>query len=143
MLPLKRNMSLLLGLALALGCGSTARSAPTPEAPEPIVVTTSSVEILQIVFLPHQATLEPSSFEALDAIAESLNGATDLGRIRIDGHRDASERRDGVALSRRRAETVMKYLIERGVAPERLVPNAVKKVRPAGSRTVSLVVLEL
>jgi outer membrane protein OmpA-like peptidoglycan-associated protein len=67
--------------------------------------------------------------ERLGSVVEVLNGHPELVRVAIEGHTDdIGDERANLALSRRRAVAVMRWLIERGVDERRL------QVRAFGSR---------
>lgn len=72
-----------------------------------------------IVFRPGRPDLTDASFATLEAIAGILRGCS--GRFEIASHTDGDG--DGsvnAQLSQRRAETVMRYLVQGGVDPARL-----------------------
>jgi outer membrane protein OmpA-like peptidoglycan-associated protein len=97
--------------------------------------------------------LEPRSFALLDSIAALLGAHPELARIRVVGHTDD---RGGAGhnrrLSRRRAVAVVSYLVEHGVAAERLEAVGLGQAAPladnlsaagrAANRRVELVIAE-
>ena len=86
------------------------------------VVSREKIEILDKVFFDtNKTTIKEESFPLLDDVAELLVEHTDITLIRVEGHTDArgsasSNRR----LSQGRASSVRQYLIDQGVAGERL-----------------------
>ncbi|MCP4676006.1 MAG: OmpA family protein [Deltaproteobacteria bacterium] len=63
------------------------------------------------------------SFEILDAVAAVLRANPDL-RVRIEGHTDSrGRRRYNIDLSKRRAKSVKKYLVENDIDASRLEPK--------------------
>ena len=73
------------------------------------------------------------SFRILDDVALVLYENADL-RVRIEGHTDntgnESKNRE---LSRRRAESVKRYLVQRGVPPDRLITVGMASSQPVKS----------
>jgi outer membrane protein OmpA-like peptidoglycan-associated protein len=85
-----------------------------------------------------ESTLRPESAPLLDEVAAVLLANPEIVRIEIAGHTDPI---GGVAfnteLSRRRAKAVAEALVERGIAPERLVAKGYGPSRPiADNETV-------
>lgn len=75
----------------------------------------------RIHFKPTSAELMPDSYDLLDRIAEFLKANPEI-RLRIHGHTDigASDPHYNQRLSEARANAVRSYLIQKGIAPERL-----------------------
>ncbi len=87
----------------------------------PEVVKKFSGVIPGIRFASNRAEITQGSRPVLDEAAGVLNKYPTL-RIMVVGHTDASGSHDhNVDLSRRRAEAVRKYLIDRSVEPERIM----------------------
>jgi outer membrane protein OmpA-like peptidoglycan-associated protein len=90
-----------------------------------VVVTEAGLEILEEVFFRlNGSEILEKSFGLLDNVAAILNTHTQLTKIRVEGHTDS---RGSAAynrkLSQARAESVVKYLVEKGkVDAGRLVP---------------------
>jgi outer membrane protein OmpA-like peptidoglycan-associated protein len=94
-----------------------------PDAgPTLVKVTSEKIEILEkVYFEPNKDTIKPESFGVLDQVAAVMNARRTLGRVRIEGHTDAEgPDAKNLALSKRRAESVRRYLMKRGVDPARL-----------------------
>lgn len=104
-----------------------------------------------IFFETGQSVILPVTYPVLDEAARMLRSQPDIQRVRIEGHADRTER-NGLALSRRRAASVMAYLIQQGVARSVLVPVALGSRCPrrpsytadnrAGNQVVFIVVLQ-
>jgi outer membrane protein OmpA-like peptidoglycan-associated protein len=81
----------------------------------------------EITFASNQTRLSEADLRHLDDLAQALNGQYPSSLIMVQGHADseeqaaANERRDSWAISVDRANTVVRELIGRGVAPERLI----------------------
>jgi outer membrane protein OmpA-like peptidoglycan-associated protein len=92
-----------------------------------------------IYFDTAKATLKPQSDRVLDAIATLLKDHTELARVRVEGHTDnvgsAPYNRD---LSQRRAASVVNALIQRGIAPGRLIPQGFGFDKPIADNKTAL-----
>ena len=86
------------------------------------VVSREKIEILEKVFFDtSKTTIKEESYPLLNDIADLLKENPDITLVRIEGHTDArgsasSNRR----LSQGRSNSVRQYLIDRGIAAERL-----------------------
>ena len=69
--------------------------------------------------------IRPDSFQVLDNVAVALGDPRIAGlRIEVDGHTDVIGRFGyNVALSMLRAQSVVRYLVARGVPQERMLPQ--------------------
>ena len=90
------------------------------------------IEIREKVFFDvGRATIRPESFALLDEVAAILVDHPEVERVQVEGHTDsngsASRNR---RLSQARAESVVAYLVDKGVAAERLVAVGFGEDRP-------------
>ena len=91
---------------------------PKPE-PEPEVAAADPTPTIQ--FETNKAVLLDESKELLDDVAKMLSSHEEISKIRIEGHTDAvAKRKYNKRLSRARAAAVMRYLIDKGIDPDRL-----------------------
>jgi OOP family OmpA-OmpF porin len=144
-----RNFGLTLAAALlalpALACGPTIFAdsdaltivgdpppLPPPPEPEPepepppqpkrVEVTADAIVINdKILFEFDKAVIQAASFELMDEITQVVKDNPRIKKISIEGHTDD----DGSAkynkkLSQKRADSVMKYLVEHGIDAARL-----------------------
>ncbi len=92
--------------------------------PELACVSTTSgqIEITQRVqFETNEATILERSEAVLNDVLSIVTNNTQIERLRIEGHTDGrGEAADNLALSRRRAAAVVRWLVERGVERSRL-----------------------
>jgi outer membrane protein OmpA-like peptidoglycan-associated protein len=107
----------------------------------------------KITFATGHAIIKPESFVMLEHLAAALVGYPRLTRIEIQVHSD-SHGRDmyGAKPTQRRAQAVMKFLVSRGVEPERLMAKGYGEERPidtnrteagrANNRRVEIHILE-
>ena len=87
----------------------------------------------RIEFAFDSAALTPAARRDLDVVASALNGLelTAVRRLTVEGHTDARGDADyNMRLSRRRADAVVTYLMQRGVAANRLQPAGFGEYRP-------------
>jgi outer membrane protein OmpA-like peptidoglycan-associated protein len=105
---------------------------PAPSPPqEKVVVTEEQIVTLEPIYFDFdKATIKPVSFAVLDQIVKVMTDRPTVN-VRVEGHTDAKgadpyNRR----LSQRRAEAVVKYLVAKGIAPERLDAVGLGKSRP-------------
>lgn len=92
---------------------------------------------LKVFFDTNKSDLKPESYAELDAMAKFL---TDVPNARgvVEGHTDnVGADAYNLALSQRRADSVRKYLISKGVAANRLDTKGYGETQPDGdNRTV-------
>ncbi|MBI4818966.1 MAG: OmpA family protein [Deltaproteobacteria bacterium] len=104
-----------------------------------------------VKFKTNRAEILPESFGVLDAVVSVLQGRADL-RVRVEGHTDDRGRyQANVELSAARAQSVVRYLSNKGVAPSRLESVGFGPARPiapnddeasrARNRRIELVIL--
>ena len=96
----------------------------------PLASLTAPVLIRNIFYDFDKATLRPESTTALDSLIELLNENANV-TIELSAHTDyrgSAAYNEG--LSQRRAESVVSYLIEHGIAADRLKPVGYGKMKP-------------
>ncbi len=103
-----------------------------PDGDQTVIITKTEIKILeQIFFDTGKATIKPRSFPLLDTVATVLVQNPQITRIRVEGHTDDVGKEEmNLQLSRDRAASVMKYLGEHGVAPERLESEGYGESKP-------------
>ena len=107
-----------------------------------IVETTEGIQLLEpIQFDTGKATIKPVSFPVLDEVVEVLK-SHDGVRMGVYGHTDSKgSRAMNTALSKTRAQSVMNYLITKGIARNRLESNGYgpdQPVQPATTPTMAV-----
>lgn len=92
------------------------------EGPARVIIEEGRISILEtILFEPNSAKLDRRSDKIMNQIALTLRKHREIERIDIGGHTDITgPRAYNMRLSRERARSVRRYLIEHGIAPERL-----------------------
>jgi outer membrane protein OmpA-like peptidoglycan-associated protein len=71
-----------------------------------------------VYFQTNKDVIERRSFPLLMNIAAVINAHPEIGNVRVEGHTDSRGRADkNRDLSRRRAEAVVRYLVEQGSVP--------------------------
>jgi outer membrane protein OmpA-like peptidoglycan-associated protein len=90
----------------------------------PLAVRVTETEIVilqQVQFDTGKATIRPESDELLDEIAMVLSAHKVIAKVEVQGHTDnRGGRRMNMKLSTDRAASVVRALVERGIAAERL-----------------------
>ena len=108
---------------------------PTEESEEtvlqfPLVSITAPVLIDNIFYDFDKATLRPESTKALDELVTLLNENGNV-TIELSAHCDyKGSEAYNKKLSQRRAESVVRYLIAKGVSAKRLTPVGYGKMKP-------------
>ncbi len=88
------------------------------------------IEVENIFFDLDKADLRPESMVSLDKLVETLNDNPNIV-IELGSHTDSrASDAYNMDLSRRRAQSVVNYLIEKGISRERLVPKGYGESQP-------------
>ncbi|MEZ4472626.1 MAG: OmpA family protein [bacterium] len=88
----------------------------------------------QVFFDTNKATIRKVSFELLDQVASVLKNAKFVTKVRVEGHTDDRGKDDkNKKLSQDRAESVRKYLIDKGISADRLEAVGYGEERPIAS----------
>lgn len=144
-----------LALALLAGCGGSIQFSdttpivlaspvppPPPPAPEPprVEVKQDRIEINEkIQFALDKADILPASHGLLDEVVAALREHAEITKLDIIGHTDNDgDDKYNQGLSERRAKAVLSYLVEHGIAAERLVAKGFGETQPiADNNTVA------
>jgi outer membrane protein OmpA-like peptidoglycan-associated protein len=102
-----------------------------------VQVTPERLAILEKVYFDvNKATIQPRSYKLLDQVAMTLKAHLEIKKIRIEGHTDSDGPDDfNLALSERRVEAVLQYLVDKGVEQERLAPQGFGETKPVAPNT--------
>ncbi|WP_236517609.1 OmpA family protein [Sandaracinus amylolyticus] len=107
-----------------------------PDQAHIVVDDTRIVLFDQLRFARGSRAIAPSEHSRLAAIAAALRDNPQLVRVRITGHADFGEPRPD-RLSRARATAVRDWLVEQGIAPERLEVDGAADARPLVPRSAT------
>jgi len=125
--------------------------ASPPPPPEPKI---EKIEITdKIQFEVGKATLKKVSFKVLDHVAKVMTERPGVKKVQIEGHTDSvGDPERNRQLSQARAQSVMEYLIKKGIAADRLVAKGYGPDKPVGpnetevgreaNRRVEFIILE-
>lgn len=81
--------------------------------------------------------LKPESYPALDVLVRMLNYYPEMV-IELSAHTDSKgSDKYNMTLSEKRAQSVVAYLIEKGIAPERLVAKGYGETQPIAENTIN------
>jgi outer membrane protein OmpA-like peptidoglycan-associated protein len=96
-----------------------------------VKVDRKRIDILERVFFETGlATIKPESYSLLDEVATVIQAAN-VGRVRVEGHTDDRGADEAnMDLSQRRAESVRRYLIEKGVPEAQLIAVGYGETQP-------------
>jgi outer membrane protein OmpA-like peptidoglycan-associated protein len=97
-----------------------------------VVVTDTNIEILDKIFFEFDSdVIKSESYDILDAVAATLDGNPDIELVEIQGHTD-SQGNDAynLDLSDRRAASVKRYLVEKGIDEGRLTSQGYGETQP-------------
>lgn len=96
-----------------------------------INVTQEKIELLQkIMFATNKADIKPASFDLLNEVVSVMKSRPTM-RVHIEGHTDIRGTLQwNMKLSKMRAESVQKYLIDHGTEPERMTSEGYGPTRP-------------
>jgi peptidoglycan-associated lipoprotein len=88
------------------------------------------IELPNIFYDFAKADLRPESMVALDGLVETLNDNPNV-TIELGAHTDSrGTDADNISLSQRRAQSVVDYLIRKGIAPDRLTAKGYGESEP-------------
>lgn len=92
------------------------------KAKQLVVITKNQLQILdQVKFVTGSAKLSPASNKLLDNVARVLLAHLEIWKVKVEGHTDnVGKSEKNLKLSQDRAQSVVNYLVKKGVAPERL-----------------------
>jgi peptidoglycan-associated lipoprotein len=140
MTPTIRILQILsLCTLAALGCASTstmnetAPAANATKASQEVTTQPAPAPLLQPVYFDtDQAVLRADARASLDARAEAIRQHPELGLVTIQGHCDERGSEEyNLALGKRRAAAVERYLMDLGVPASRLETMTYGESRPA------------
>lgn len=99
-----------------------------------LIVGPDKLELKErLYFAWDQAVIEEVSFPALDEVVQALKDNRSF-RVQVEGHASSEGAYDyNQALSEKRAEAVIEYLVAHGIGRERLVPKGFSSSVPAAS----------
>lgn len=111
------------------GCPDKGKSA--------VKLTREKIEILDKVYFDvNKDTIQARSFSLLDQVASVLKAHPELTTVRVEGHTDSDGKDEAnLDLSDRRAKAVQRYLVDKGVAAERLQAVGYGETRPVKPNT--------
>ncbi|WP_437671759.1 OmpA family protein [Sorangium sp. So ce131] len=126
---------------LAAGCGSAkvetaaaVTAAPPPPPPPPpaqpaapaeAVIEGDRIKIARPIFYDlDKDEIRPESFSVLDAVANILRTHPEITALTVEGHTDNQGTVEhNIKLSERRANAVVRYLVQRGVTTPMTAPG--------------------
>ena len=116
-------------------------SVPCPVCQEPVKVETRIVSnkiVLwgKIFYDTNKDTIKPISFPILDDVVDVIQSNPDIKLVEVQGHTDArASDAYNLDLSQRRAQSAVRYLIEKGVDASRLIAVGYGETQPIADNT--------
>lgn len=100
-----------------------------------VVVTKGAIKINDVIYFDTgKATIQQRSYSLLDEIAGVIAQHPDIKKIRVEGHTDdVGNDMNNFKLSQARAESVMAYLVSKGIDKGRLDAAGFGEMRPLTS----------
>lgn len=106
---------------------------PTPSIPTPrVAITEKKIEIKEKIQFAHdKATILQASYGLMDEITTVLKNNPQIQKVQIQGHASSEgDAAHNMELSDERAKSVMQYLVDHGIAKERLTAKGFGETRP-------------
>jgi outer membrane protein OmpA-like peptidoglycan-associated protein len=92
----------------------------------------SSMILENVLFDYDKSTLRPESYETLDKLVTVMQQPPAKSKVELSGHTDSKGSNDyNQKLAERRAQSVVNYLINKGISKDRLVAKGYGESRPA------------
>ena len=92
----------------------------------------SSMILENVLFDYDKSTLRPESYETLDKLVTVMQQPPAKSKVELSGHTDNKGPNDyNQKLAERRAQSVVNYLINKGISKDRLVAKGYGESRPA------------
>jgi cysteine-rich repeat protein len=97
-----------------------------------VVVKKKKIELLEKVYFDFDSDrIKTISHSLLDQVALILKANPQVKKVRVEGHTDdRGAEKYNLDLSQRRVESVRRYLVGKGVAPDRLVAEGFGEAKP-------------
>lgn len=100
--------------------------------PAKVEISKDRIDIKDSVyFQTNKDVIKEASFDLLNEVAEILIDHPELAKVRVEGHTDSRGSASyNLDLSKRRAASVVRYLVDRGVPAERLESEGYGETKP-------------
>jgi peptidoglycan-associated lipoprotein len=100
------------------------------------IQTNVAFRLNNIYFELDKWDIKPESAAELDKLVELLNDNPEIAQMELSSHTDSIASADyNITLSQRRAESTVRYLVSKGIAPERLIAKGYGESRPVARNT--------
>jgi OmpA-OmpF porin, OOP family len=97
-----------------------------------VTISSNKIMLLDMVyFQTNRAVIQKRSNRLLDNVAAVVNAHTEISKLTVEGHTDwQGDDAHNLELSQRRAESVVAYLVKKGVSPQKLEAKGYGETRP-------------
>ncbi len=111
----------------------------TPKKKGPVEIERGKIVAPPVFFATNDDVILEKSFPTLELVAQTFKDNPWVKKVRVEGHTDSrGSDEHNLDLSKRRAASVMKFLIQAGVAPERLESQGYGEEHPIASNDTAL-----
>ena len=112
------------------------RCASTPAGDKVDAAGCSLTIRLEVLFDTNSATLKPASYPELDRVVTFMKETSPSATGVVEGHTDdQGGDAANLTLSQRRADAVLKYLVDKGVAATRLTAKGFGETQPVADNS--------
>ncbi len=110
---------------------------PKPKKPRKVFkMKGEAMDLPNIVFETNSDVIKPESEPVLQIVQDYLEQEEDLTKMRIEGHTDSDgDDKSNLDLSKRRAMSVSRWLVGRGIKCKRLVPVGFGEAKPIAANS--------
>lgn len=119
-MPAHLARTALLALVLLAACGGSGGS---PKKPGKVVVSDTQIDILEPIHFAGEVELTPGSYKTLDAVASTFVGNPSILQVEVQVYVLDGDEAARQPLADRRARMLVDYLVGKGVAAGRLLPQ--------------------
>jgi outer membrane protein OmpA-like peptidoglycan-associated protein len=115
--------------------GGKPAPAPAPRPKKRVAVRKDRIDVSETIQFDFSSSrVSEDSRSVLDELAAALTSHPEIKKVRIEGHTDNSgDSPHNLALSKKRAAAVLKYLVNQGIDEDRLISEGYGDTKPIAS----------
>lgn len=109
----------------------------TLEKPKEVTVVENKIILPDAIYFEFgSAKIKPESFSVLDQVAQVLTSRNDYKALQVTGHTDSiGSDAVNMTLSKKRAQSVRKYLMNKGIKGDKIIADGFGKTKPIATNT--------